>query len=222
MSRRQRLLWTVIASWNESGRAFVPQRRWAGKHRGCPAPAHSLREAFRTNDVGPSWQERSASLAPAYSAPPLPDGFTVCGFDIDAGFRARQEIAEGTVADSVSEVAAACRSVVPGSPGPGVAEGFSLGVQARMGDATPFIETTTTGDPDNADRCSTRLAERGHDFLDATLGGSSKLLDAGQAILIVGGDADAFRCCSREFCAPSENACSTWDRQAPASAASLS
>ena len=63
-----------------------------------------------------------------------------------------------------------------------------LAVQARMGDTTPFIETTTTGDPDGAVRCSELLAERGHDSLVATVGGSGKLLDAGQAILIVGGD----------------------------------
>ena len=121
----------------------------------------------------------------------LAAGFPVCGFDIDAACRARLDAAGGTVAGSSSEVAAACRSIILSLPDSRVVGSVLGEVEARLGASRLFIDTTT-GDPDDTVKWSERLAERGHDFLDASVGGSSKLLEAGQAILMVGGDVDAF------------------------------
>ena len=122
----------------------------------------------------------------------LAAGFPVCGFDIDAGSRARFDAAGGMVVGSASEVAGACRSIILSLPDSGVVGAVLEEVEAGLGDARLFIDTTT-GDPDDTVRCSKRLAERGHDFLDASVGGSSKLLESGRAILMVGGDVDAFQ-----------------------------
>lgn len=122
----------------------------------------------------------------------LAAGFPVCGFDIDAGCRARLDAAGGTVAGSAYEVAAACRSIILSLPDSRVVGAVLGDVEARLSDRRLFIDTTT-GDPDDTVKCSERLAERGHDFLDASVGGSSKLLEAGQAILMVGGDSDVFQ-----------------------------
>ena len=118
-------------------------------------------------------------------------GFPVCGFDIDEGCRARLDAAGGTVAGSASEVAAACRSIILSLPDSRVVGAVLGEFEARLSDPRLFIDTTT-GDPGETVECSKRLADRGHDFLDASVGGSSKLLEVGQAILMVGGDVDAF------------------------------
>ncbi|MXY69470.1 MAG: NAD(P)-dependent oxidoreductase [Acidobacteriia bacterium] len=122
----------------------------------------------------------------------LAAGFPVCGFDIDAGCRARLEAAGGTVAGSASNVADACRFIVLSLPDSRVVGAVLEEVEANLSDPRLFIDTTT-GDPDDTVKCSERLAGRGHEYLDASVGGSSKLLAAGQAILMVGGDADAFQ-----------------------------
>ncbi len=93
---------------------------------------------------------------------------------------------------SASEVAAGCRSIVLSLPDSGVVGSVLGEVEAGLSDTRLFIDTTT-GDPDDTVGCSKRLAEAGHDFLDASVGGSSKLLESGQAILMVGGDVDAFQ-----------------------------
>ncbi len=126
----------------------------------------------------------------------LAAGFPVCGFDTDAGCRARLDAAGGMAVGSAPEVAGACRSIILSLPDSGVVGSVLGELEAGLSDTRLFIDTTT-GDPDDTVRCSKRLAERGHDFLDASVGGSSKLLESGQAILMVGGDVDAFQRSSR-------------------------
>jgi 3-hydroxyisobutyrate dehydrogenase-like beta-hydroxyacid dehydrogenase len=54
---------------------------------------------------------------------------------------------------------------------------------------------TTTGEPDQISGFGARLAARGIRYIDATIGGSSRQVLSGDAILICGGDPEAFAAC---------------------------
>jgi len=67
--------------------------------------------------------------------------------------------------------------------------------------AGAIVVDSTTGDPDEMSGFAKNLAPRGVGYLDATVGGSSKQVRAGEAIAIVGGDADALEACRPMFAA---------------------
>ena len=121
-------------------------------------------------------------------------GFGVYGFDIDEACRTRLEAFGGETASSAPEVAAGCRYIICSLPDSGVAGAVFDEIETALRAGTRILDTTT-GDPDETVRCGARLAERGHFYLDATIGGSSKQVEAGEAIVIVGGDAGAFQSC---------------------------
>lgn len=126
-------------------------------------------------------------------------GFAVRGFDISEASRARLETLGGEPADSAPELAAACRYIVLSLPDSGVAATVLAEIETSLKPRTWLLDTTT-GDPDETVLCGARLAERGHSYLDATIGGSSKQVEAGEAIVIVGGDDRAFQGCSKILC----------------------
>ena len=126
-------------------------------------------------------------------------GFAVYGFDISEACRARLETLGGEAAGSAPEVAAACRHVVFSLPDSGVAATVLDEIESALKAGTCLLDTTT-GDPDETVRCGARLAEQGHFYLDATIGGSSKQVGAGEAIVIVGGDEGAFQNCNKLLC----------------------
>ena len=55
-----------------------------------------------------------------------------------------------------------------------------------------LVIDTTTGDPDQVARFGPRLAARGVEFVDATIGGSSEQASRGEVIAMVGATADGF------------------------------
>jgi hypothetical protein len=57
-----------------------------------------------------------------------------------------------------------------------------------------IILDTTTGDPAKSTALGKRLADRGVQYLDAPISGSSEQTRRGEATVIVGGDNDAFAC----------------------------
>src|SRR5882672_6152933 len=59
-----------------------------------------------------------------------------------------------------------------------------------------IILDTTTGDPAQSMALGKRLAERGVQYLDAPISGSSEQTRRGEATVIVGGDNDAFAACA--------------------------
>lgn len=126
-------------------------------------------------------------------------GFAVHGFDISEACRARLETLGGEPVDSAPELAAACRYIVLSLPDSGVAATVLGEIETSLKAGTWLLDTTT-GDPDETVRCGARLAERGHSYLDATIGGSSKQVEAGEAIVIVGADDRAFQGCSKILC----------------------
>ena len=72
------------------------------------------------------------------------------------------------------------------------------------GQPPAFIIDTTTGDPEQTVRQAADLAERGIEYLDATLSGSSEQIRRRRGLFMVGGRAQAFQACRGVFDALAE------------------
>ena len=110
-------------------------------------------------------------------------GFTVCGFDV------RPEC--GGAAESAADVARRARRIVLSLPTSDICAAVIEEMEPHLA-AGALIIDTTTGDPEQIAVFGAALASRGVRYLDATVGGSSKLVREGAAIVMVGGDAGAF------------------------------
>ena len=62
-----------------------------------------------------------------------------------------------------------------------------------------IVVDTTTGEPEQMEALGRGLRERGVEYLDATVGGSSQQVRASQTIVMAGGDAEAFARCRDLF-----------------------
>src|SRR5512141_2411973 len=75
-------------------------------------------------------------------------------------------------------------------------------ISARVVEDLPpgcTVIDTTTGEPEEMAAIGARLAARGIAYLDATIGGSSRQVREGDAIMLVGGEAAAFAACRDVF-----------------------
>jgi 3-hydroxyisobutyrate dehydrogenase-like beta-hydroxyacid dehydrogenase len=115
-------------------------------------------------------------------------GFTVSGYDCDVDARARF-IAAGFSAtenlDSCAQDADALLLAVYDTAG--VLE--VIAILERQAVLPPLILDCSTGDPDKLAALGTRLKTQGIDFLEAPLSGSSVQIAAGEALMLLGGDA---------------------------------
>ena len=124
-------------------------------------------------------------------------GLPVIGWDLSS--EARQALGElgATVAASAAD-ALGCRRVVLCLPDDGIVAGvLEESGTALLSGAT--VIDTTTGDPVRQASTGAMLAERGVAYLDATVGGSSRHVRDGVAVVMAGGDADAFAACGDLF-----------------------
>ncbi len=131
-------------------------------------------------------------------------GLSVIGWDVRT--EARRAVVElgGAAAESAAD-ALGCRRVVLCLPDDGVV----AGVLEEFGEALPSGATvidTTTGDPVRQANTGSLLAERGIAYLDATVGGSSRHVREGIAVVMAGGDAEAFDACRDLFASFSSQA----------------
>ncbi len=106
----------------------------------------------------------------------------------------------GLPTKDVTAVFASCRRVILSLP-THVEVRAVLETAAESIRAGDVIVDTTTGDPEATEEIASRLAARGVAYLDATVSGSSSQLREGSAVLMVGGDKDAFAAC-RDILAP--------------------
>ena len=124
--------------------------------------------------------------------------YSVLGYDIDAlRCDALQELG-GQVADDHAHVASHCDRVLLSLPTTDVVQS----VVAQMGKALrpgQIIVDTTTGEPQQTAALGTRLAERGVEYLDATVSGSSAQARSGEVIVMAGGRREAFEACEDIF-----------------------
>jgi 3-hydroxyisobutyrate dehydrogenase-like beta-hydroxyacid dehydrogenase len=121
----------------------------------------------------------------------LAAGTRVCGYDVN-GAR-REELAQrgGQSAENARDAVVAADVCLLSLPTSQIVEHVVEELADALTGKTVF--DTTTGDPDATQLLSQRLAERGVTYLDATIVGSSKHVQAGDVLLLVGGDEQAFR-----------------------------
>lgn len=122
----------------------------------------------------------------------LAAGFRVLGFDIDAATLARFS---GERAASLRDLRE-CGRIVLCLPNSHISAEVLAELDPR---AESIVIDSTTGDPDEMRGFANTLAARGVSYLDATVGGSSKQVRAGEAIAIVGGEASVFEACRPLF-----------------------
>jgi 3-hydroxyisobutyrate dehydrogenase-like beta-hydroxyacid dehydrogenase len=118
-------------------------------------------------------------------------GLAVLGYDRDPARRLPLEQAGGVSAASAAEVAANCNTLVFVLPNSSIVAGVvdELGNSLRPG---MLLIDATTGEPDATAELAERLKQRGIDYVDATIAGSSEQARRGEAVVIVGGEPAAF------------------------------
>jgi 3-hydroxyisobutyrate dehydrogenase-like beta-hydroxyacid dehydrogenase len=118
-------------------------------------------------------------------------GRDVLGYDLSNERRDALVAAGGRSADAAVEVARQCDTIVLSLPDSRVAASVLAEIEPALRPAMLIIDTTT-GDPQDAQRAGAALDLCGVCYLDATVAGSSAQVAQGQALMMVGGTADAF------------------------------
>jgi 3-hydroxyisobutyrate dehydrogenase-like beta-hydroxyacid dehydrogenase len=117
-------------------------------------------------------------------------GFPVLGYDPDPAASERLRSLGGAVA-SPEQIAQTCRRILFCLPGPAQVQETVDRVAAHLASGTIILDTTT-GDPELVETTAWRLATAGVFYLDSEIGGSSRQAEAGEAIVICGGDEQAY------------------------------
>jgi len=123
-------------------------------------------------------------------------GHAVWGFDIQPARLAELERLGGKAAESNPGVARRCRRIVLSLPHSGVVKTVLGEIEPHLAAGAMVIDTST-GDPDEMAGFGQRLAARGVDYLDATVGGSSRQLRARDVIVMCGGNARVWPECEK-------------------------
>ena len=124
----------------------------------------------------------------------LAAGHTVVGFDPDEAARSAHLERGGEVAQSAAEVASRCRLVVLSLPNGQVTHQVCFGPDGLSEAAHEglVVVDTSTILPQQAVEAAAGLAEVGVRFYDAGLSASSNLVARGEALGIVGGEAEDY------------------------------
>lgn len=127
----------------------------------------------------------------------LSRGYPVLGFDISEERRSLLVGAGGDAADHPCGVAEECSRVLLSLPDSDAVRDVIHGKRGILaGRAMPrFVIDTTTGDPEATVESAAELFAHGITMLDATISGSSKQVTDREAILMVGGPAEAYDAC---------------------------
>jgi 3-hydroxyisobutyrate dehydrogenase-like beta-hydroxyacid dehydrogenase len=124
--------------------------------------------------------------------------YLVLGYDIDASRCDALEQMGGRAASDHAEVAASCDRVVLSLLTTDVVEDVLACMDAALRPGQIIVDTTT-GEPERSAAIGARLAERGVEYLDATVSGSSAQARAGEVIVMAGGRRDTFEVCEDIF-----------------------
>jgi 3-hydroxyisobutyrate dehydrogenase-like beta-hydroxyacid dehydrogenase len=118
-------------------------------------------------------------------------GLRVIAYDPRAECREQLRATGGVPADSAASVVEAVDVLLLSLPDGDVVRGVVEELGERLRGKT--ILDTTTGDPDSTAELGRRLAGRGTAYLDVTVVGSSRLVRAGDVVVLVGGEAETVR-----------------------------
>jgi 3-hydroxyisobutyrate dehydrogenase-like beta-hydroxyacid dehydrogenase len=125
-------------------------------------------------------------------------GMHVVGYDINQARLSEFSQMGGEVAPNATEVINTCNRILVSLPShQEVGTVFKLQSEHLRAGLT-FIDTTT-GDPDSSERIAASMKERGIEYLDATISGSSKQIRDGSAVMMVGGNEASYNACQDIF-----------------------
>ncbi len=115
----------------------------------------------------------------------LKQGFELIGWDLSSERRAELNRSGGVVASNIEQVFSNCDYVLLSLPNDEVVRDL-LDKHASLLRYGQFIIDTSTGDPQAAIVSAHSLQQRGINYLDATISGSSAQVRDGSAVVIVG------------------------------------
>lgn len=116
-------------------------------------------------------------------------GFGVVGFDVDATRHSALSTLGGEIAESIGDVARRTRRIMLSLPDSSIS-GDVIDELVDGGGPIQLVIDTTTGSPEDAQLAGQRLGQAQIAFLDATIAGSSQHTRAGEALIMVGGEAE--------------------------------
>jgi 3-hydroxyisobutyrate dehydrogenase-like beta-hydroxyacid dehydrogenase len=134
-------------------------------------------------------------MGSAFATRLLRGGSAVVGFDIDASRRATLDAQGGVSVVSSAEVVRQCDRVILSLPSHREVGQTIASVDGALRAGFILIDTTT-GDPGHTASLAHELAPRGVAYLDATISGNSRQVQDGAAVVMVGGDREAFARCA--------------------------
>lgn len=131
-------------------------------------------------------------LGSALASRAIASGWTVSGYDLESARRDELASTGGHACHSAAEAASAGRFLLLVLPDDTIA-GRVLSELADAAKLPPgsVVLDATTGAPEAAERLALELAARGATYLDTTVSGSSEQVRRGEALLMVGGPAEA-------------------------------
>jgi 3-hydroxyisobutyrate dehydrogenase-like beta-hydroxyacid dehydrogenase len=125
-------------------------------------------------------------------------GFKVTGYDVRPEQMRALEQLGGDSACCAAAVVSECDRVILSLPTSEIVSDVMREVAPNLRPGTLYIDTTT-GAPEDALLMSEALSERGVDYVDATVGGSSRQVREREAIIMCGGTESAFARCGDLF-----------------------
>ena len=127
----------------------------------------------------------------------LANDFEVIGFARREAKRMELGRLGGRAAASLGEVARAAERVILSLPDSSVVEEVVLGPGGLMeaGANVRVIIDTTTGEPERTEALAQRLLDRGTEFLDAPISGSSEQIRKREGVILIGGERTAYESC---------------------------
>lgn len=118
-------------------------------------------------------------------------GRQVCAYDPAPEAQPRIESLGSSMMASEEDVASRCRCLVFSLPGANEVRTVVNRILPVVQQGSMIVDTTT-GDPDDVETIADELLVAGVQYVDATLGGSSRQIAAGEGIVICGGSPEAF------------------------------
>jgi len=128
----------------------------------------------------------------------LAAGYGVLGYDLRAGQLEILARLGGRPQPSAEDVAVRCGRLILSLPTSAVAGAVLEEIKPRLAPGTVVVDTTT-GAPEDAAAFAKSLCALGVEYLDATVGGSSRQVRTREAIFICGGTETAFARCRDLF-----------------------
>ena len=127
--------------------------------------------------------------------------FEIQGFDIDMARMESLRDQGGIPVNSPAEVARGVDLVIMSLPTSDISREVLFGPNGIVEGATKGLQIcdTTTARPTDSERLATELADRGINYLDSAVSGTSAMAEKGDLIVIVGGKKEDFDTCKPIF-----------------------